>query len=127
MSAQAAFDHLGAMLENRYRRFKKAVAEVPSWGEPADANVHQYIEGVKNVVRANLYWSFQTERFFGKRRDEVRRSFKVDVLLRPPYLREAAGTGFSYLAGVDSEKVVGESEVRGRYERRRKVWPDAHL
>lgn len=68
------------LLEERYIRWDRAVARVPSWGEDVDAEVTQYIEGIKNVDRGNLYWSFRSERYFGKKAREIRATREVDVL-----------------------------------------------
>lgn len=57
MTAQEAFYHVGSLLEGRYRRWDIAEAKVPKWGdETIDLQVAKYIEGIKSVVRANLYW-----------------------------------------------------------------------
>lgn len=56
LSAQEAFDKVGKLLEDRYWRWDRAEASVPSWGEEADVQVRKYIEGIKCVVRANLNW-----------------------------------------------------------------------
>ncbi|KAJ0427021.1 terpene synthase metal binding domain protein [Aspergillus carlsbadensis] len=79
MSAQAAFSHIGDMLLARYRDWYLALAELPSWGEDVDVQVQEYIEGVRSVVRANLGWSFRSQRYFGERAAEVRRSGIVKV------------------------------------------------
>ncbi|KAL3482851.1 terpene synthase metal binding domain protein [Aspergillus germanicus] len=79
MSAQAAFTHVGDMLLERYRDWYLALAELPSWGEDVDVQVQEYIEGVRSVVRANLGWSFRSQRYFGEMAAEVRRSGVVTV------------------------------------------------
>lgn len=56
MSAQQAFDNVGRLLEEQFKRWDIAEASVPSWGEPIDSQVKKYIDGIKAVVRANLYW-----------------------------------------------------------------------
>lgn len=60
MSAQAAFDALGKMLQCRFRDCYLALASLPSWGTEIDAQVQNYIRGVLNVVRANLNWRYAT-------------------------------------------------------------------
>ena len=92
MSAQQAFDGLGTMLDERYRAFDAAIARLPSWGEAIDNDVQAYVEGVRNVVRANLNWSFRTERYFGKRKDEVKSTCLISVLQEPQYIREQQTT-----------------------------------
>ncbi|KAL3452901.1 terpene synthase metal binding domain protein [Aspergillus insuetus] len=79
MSAQSAFTHVGDMLLERYRDWYLALAELPSWGEDVDVQVQEYIDGVRSVVRANLGWSFRSQRYFGERASEVRRSGIVKV------------------------------------------------
>ena len=95
MSAQEAFDHLGSMLEKLYTRFDAAIAELPSWVEAVDVEVGKYVEGVKSgvksCVKANLGWSFHTDRYFGETKDEVKWAGKVDVLAEPLYLRQTCG------------------------------------
>ncbi|KAJ5247787.1 terpene cyclase [Penicillium chermesinum] len=82
MSAQAAFDHLGYMLQTRYRDWYLALASLPSWGNEIDAEVQNYIRGVQNVVKANLHWSFSSGRYFGDAVHEVRKTKKIRVQKR---------------------------------------------
>ncbi|KAI0397527.1 isoprenoid synthase domain-containing protein [Xylariaceae sp. FL0594] len=57
LSAQEAFDYVGGMLDSRFERWERAVAQVPSWGnDVVDEHVRMYIDGVANTVRANLNW-----------------------------------------------------------------------
>ncbi|QKX53231.1 uncharacterized protein TRUGW13939_00307 [Talaromyces rugulosus] len=79
---QVAFDSVGALLVELYQRWFLALAVLPSWGEKIDIDVQRYIASVKAVVMANLNWSFRSERYFGKRVAEVRRTRVVQVLER---------------------------------------------
>ncbi|KAL4986825.1 terpene synthase metal binding domain protein [Aspergillus falconensis] len=79
LKAQSAFDRVSAMLNDRYRDWYLALSELPSWGEAIDAQVQEYVEGVRAVVRANLGWSFRSKRYFGDNADEVRRTGTVMV------------------------------------------------
>ena len=56
MSPQEAFDAAGRLLEGCYRRWETVEASVPSWGDTIDVQVAKYIEGIKAVVKADLYW-----------------------------------------------------------------------
>lgn len=56
MSAQQAFDTVGSLLEGRYRRWDIAEERLPTWGEPLDKMVAQYVHGIKCVVQANISW-----------------------------------------------------------------------
>lgn len=60
MPAQEAFDMVGELLQERYRRWDVVEGEVRSWGQEVDAQVARYIEGIKCVVKANLYWRYST-------------------------------------------------------------------
>lgn len=62
MSAQAAYDHMGDLLKERYRDWYLALATLPSWGQQIDAQVQRYIEGVQRVVQANLHWRYSGAR-----------------------------------------------------------------
>jgi hypothetical protein len=53
---QVAFDNVGKLLDDLYRRWYLALARLPSWGERVDAGVQQYIGSVRAVVLANLNW-----------------------------------------------------------------------
>lgn len=60
MPAQEAFDMVGELLQERYRRWDVVEGKVHSWGEEVDAEVARYIEAIKCVVKANLYWRYGT-------------------------------------------------------------------
>jgi hypothetical protein len=95
-SAQEAFDILGSLLEQRYIQWDQAIHHLPSWGADIDGEVRRYIDGIQNVVQANITWSFRSERYLGKNALEVRRTRKIDVMTTPPYLR-IMGTKLSLL------------------------------
>ncbi|KAI0460034.1 terpene synthase metal binding domain-containing protein [Xylaria acuta] len=87
-SAQEAFDEVGSLIDERFSVWKEAVRAVPSWGKDVDIQVHKYIQGIQNIVQANLSWSFRTGRYFGQEAAKVRRSREVDVMMRPPFLSQ---------------------------------------
>ena len=74
------------MLEKIYNRFDTAVKELPCWGEDVDGEIERYVEGIKNCVKANLHWSFRTDRYFGSKKHEVKEQGRLAVLKEPPYL-----------------------------------------
>lgn len=55
-SPQEAFDTVGALLEERYLQWDQAIGRLPSWGGEIDFEVRRYIEGIQNVVQANISW-----------------------------------------------------------------------
>nr|QJQ03973.1 Pro1 [Armillaria gallica] len=61
-------DEYHKQLESRFmENFKK----VPRWGGPIDLQVARYCDGLGNWVRANDQWSFESERYFGKKGPEI--------------------------------------------------------
>ncbi|GAP85184.2 putative presilphiperfolan-8-beta-ol synthase [Rosellinia necatrix] len=58
LGPQEAFDYIGTLLDSRYARWEKAVQSVPNWGAGINSHVDKYVQGVSNVVRANLYWGY---------------------------------------------------------------------
>ncbi|ERF68386.1 hypothetical protein EPUS_06802 [Endocarpon pusillum Z07020] len=56
MPAQQAFEAVNALLRKCYRDWYLALADLPQWGEKIDAQVQKYIQGVQDVVLANLNW-----------------------------------------------------------------------
>lgn len=55
-SAQEAFDTVGSLLEERYLQWDQTIECVPSWGPDIDLQVRRYIEGIQNIVQANISW-----------------------------------------------------------------------
>ncbi|KAK1252163.1 hypothetical protein MKX08_003350 [Trichoderma sp. CBMAI-0020] len=88
MSPQKAFNTVGKLLEQRYRRWDEAEANVPSWGEETDVQVRKYIEGIKCVVKANLNWSFKSERYLGPNPAHVRVTRVLRILAETPNPQE---------------------------------------
>ncbi|KAK2600054.1 hypothetical protein QQS21_005218 [Conoideocrella luteorostrata] len=86
MSAQQAFDVAGKLLEDRYHRWEVVEANVSKYNEQVDEQLSMYVEAIKAVVRANLYWSFKTDRYTEDDPEKVRQTRKITVLENPPYL-----------------------------------------
>ncbi|KAH8762474.1 isoprenoid synthase domain-containing protein [Diaporthe sp. PMI_573] len=86
MMAQEAFDTVGELLQERYQNWDVVEGQVRSWGEEVDTHVRKYIEAIKCVVKANLYWSFESERYLGRDAAEIRRTRKIRVLASPAFL-----------------------------------------
>jgi hypothetical protein len=52
----------------------------PKFGEPVDAQLARYVDGIGNWVRANYEGSFETERYFGKKGAEIKETRWVTLL-----------------------------------------------
>lgn len=56
VSAQDAFDEIASMIDMRFEDWNVVLKTLPSWGGEIDAQVHLYIQGIQNIVQANLSW-----------------------------------------------------------------------
>src|ERR1700761_182068 len=54
--------------------------KIPKFGEPVDTELARYVDGIGNWVRANGQWSFETERYFGKKGPEIEKTRWVTLL-----------------------------------------------
>lgn len=63
MSAQVAVDCIAELISTRHNQLEKALSNVPSWDKNTDMQVRKYMDGIQDVVKANLYWSFRSGRF----------------------------------------------------------------
>ncbi|KAI5366344.1 Putative isoprenoid synthase domain superfamily, terpene cyclase-like 2 [Septoria linicola] len=87
MKAQEAHDHVALMIDLRLNRINTIVAALPRWGQDIDAQVAVYVQGIKRMIASNVHWSFRSQRYFGLRNKQVRKTGLVDLLQNPPYLQ----------------------------------------
>ncbi|EPT02352.1 hypothetical protein FOMPIDRAFT_1118553 [Fomitopsis schrenkii] len=76
---QAAADHVGAHFKQLMESFQVDKARLPSWGPELDAVVAKYVMAMETWVVGNCEWSFETQRYFGVQREEVRRTLVVKL------------------------------------------------
>ncbi|GJC85376.1 presilphiperfolan-8-beta-ol synthase [Colletotrichum liriopes] len=84
LSIQQAVDKIGDMVNDCYRRWYLALAELPSYGEKIDYKVMKFIEICRAVAQGNLYWrgnSFQTGRYLGPEGHDVH---ETGIMHLPP-------------------------------------------
>ncbi|CAF1073301.1 unnamed protein product [Adineta steineri] len=82
LSIQQAMDQVGQMIIDVYADFERLRSQLPSWGADIDDQVKKYVDGLGMVVRGNLCWSFEADRYFGSEREEVKRTRCIKLL--PP-------------------------------------------
>lgn len=75
-----AMDWVAARHTQLECEFFSALKRIPTWGEPVDSWVKEYCAGLGNWVRANDQWSFESERYFGKKGMEIMASRSVSLL-----------------------------------------------
>ncbi|KAI0265533.1 terpenoid synthase [Gloeopeniophorella convolvens] len=63
--------------------------KLPKFGEPVDAEVAQYLDGLGLWVRGNDYWQFESARYFGTKGVGIQQTRWT--MLMPKGLREAVG------------------------------------
>jgi len=68
--------------------YKEAVAKfmdlyennIPKFGEPVDTELVQYVDGMANWVRSTYQFSYESERYFGKKGPEIEHTRWVNLL-----------------------------------------------
>lgn len=57
VSEQQAFDALGEMVNQLYKEWYLALAEMPAWGEQVDREVLKYCCGCRDIAIGDHYWA----------------------------------------------------------------------
>lgn len=82
LDLQGAVDAVGVHYKGLVDGFLVDEARLPSWGSDMDRLIAGYVKGLKDWVIGNMVWSFETPRYFGIERDEVRRTGVVHIRSR---------------------------------------------
>ena len=82
LDIQGAADAVGVHFKGLIDTFLEAKASLPSWGAEVDAQVAQYAMAMEQWVIGNLNWSFETQRYFGHARHEIKRTRVVQLYPR---------------------------------------------
>ncbi|TVY83697.1 Delta(6)-protoilludene synthase [Lachnellula suecica] len=77
---QGAINWTAKLHAEMVRRFNKLYLQIPRWGGPLDMDIQTYVNGMAQWVGANVQWSYESERYFGKRGLEIKKT-KVLCLL----------------------------------------------
>jgi hypothetical protein len=89
-TAQEAVDLVGADIERKCLRLERAIGEVSAWKSPWQYESLRYVQGVKDVIKANLYWSFHSDRFLSdEQKIRLYTTDMVEVSASPSYLCNA--------------------------------------
>ena len=79
MTLQEAVDFVGDLCKKSIDRFTGGRARLPSWGPEIDAQVQSYVQGLADWIVGSLHWSFDSERYFGKKGAQVKKSKIVEL------------------------------------------------
>jgi hypothetical protein len=60
LSLQSAIDSISDLLNDCYKRWYSALANMPIWGEETDRQVLKFVDCCRNVALGNLYWRYVT-------------------------------------------------------------------
>ena len=80
LELQEAIDYVGDLCLGCIDRFEALRQALPSWGPEIDEQLQVYIDGLGDWMIGNLVWSFETERYFGKDANKIRKSLEVELL-----------------------------------------------
>ncbi|KAF5350098.1 hypothetical protein D9756_009238 [Leucocoprinus leucothites] len=71
LDVPAAMEWLENFGKHRVATFLSGIDELPSWGPEVDADVQRYIENMGYLVRGADAWSYESERYWGEKGQEV--------------------------------------------------------
>ncbi|EME39124.1 hypothetical protein DOTSEDRAFT_82994 [Dothistroma septosporum NZE10] len=91
MAIQEAHDYIGDLIGLRIHRMNALIDGLPYWGAGVNEQVAMYVQAIKDMIVANVHWSFRSQRYFGLGNREVRETRVVDLLIEPPYMRRGRG------------------------------------
>ncbi|KAF4986367.1 hypothetical protein FDECE_15995 [Fusarium decemcellulare] len=72
LSTQQAINEVGVLINNCYRRYYRALSELPCFGEETDRALLGFLEVEKNHALGSLLWSYKTGRYFKSKEDGAR-------------------------------------------------------
>ncbi|KAG1847856.1 isoprenoid synthase domain-containing protein [Suillus subalutaceus] len=84
LDLQGAVDYSGQMCKIAMQHFEDNRATLPSWGTEVDRQVAIYVQGLQDWIVANLHWSFESTRYFGKDGQAVKQDGIVRLLPKRP-------------------------------------------
>lgn len=79
MTLQEAVDFVGALCKKSIDRFVEDRARLPSWGPEIDEQVEVYVQGLADWIVGSLHWSFDSERYFGKKGLQIKKTRVVEL------------------------------------------------
>ena len=79
MTLQEAVDFVGDLCKKSIDRFTEDRARLPSWGPEIDAQVQVYVQGLADWIVGSLHWSFDSERYFGRKGGQIKTARVVEL------------------------------------------------
>jgi hypothetical protein len=66
MAAQGAVDLIGAAIDRRLLNLEQAIEKMANRKTTWQKECMRYLQGITDVIKANLYWSFHSDRFLSQ-------------------------------------------------------------
>ncbi|KAJ7454224.1 terpenoid synthase [Mycena latifolia] len=82
MNPQQAMNWISDLHDEIVEEFLSSWENIPTFGGPIDREIRTYADGLGNWVRANDAWSFESERYFGKKGVEIQNTRTVVQLAK---------------------------------------------
>ncbi|KZT38050.1 terpenoid synthase [Sistotremastrum suecicum HHB10207 ss-3] len=82
VDVQGAMDYLGQRYHQLRDAFFDQMNDIPSWSPQIDADIKEYIMEMGRWVTGNMFWSFESERYFGPHGLEIMEHRNVTLLPR---------------------------------------------
>ena len=79
MTLQEAVDFVGDLCKKSTDRFNEDRTRLPSWGPEIDAQVQVYVQGLADWIVGCLHWSFDSERYFGRKGGQIKHGRIVEL------------------------------------------------
>lgn len=75
-----AIQKAGEMCTARIQRFYELYLALPRWLGPVDLDVQKLVDGMAMCVSGVMHWSYESQRYFGKKGLEVKKSRCLHLL-----------------------------------------------
>lgn len=109
-TAQEAVDLVGVEIRQKSLLLEHAIEEVSGWASPWQYESMRYVQGVKDVIKANLYWSLHSDRFLSnEQKIRLQTTSMIEVSASPSYLCDTKSTLQWPLSSPDAPKPINEA------------------
>ena len=80
INVEEAADRVSTLCKKSIDTFVRNRELLPSWGGSVDRDVEKYVEGLGSWIIGILYWSFKTERYFGRDKALIKAAGRVRLI-----------------------------------------------
>ncbi|KAH7303422.1 isoprenoid synthase domain-containing protein [Stachybotrys elegans] len=82
LDVQGGIDRAGELSDEKMERFYELYSQVPRYVGPIDLEIQTLVDGMAQCVSGVLHWSYESQRYFGKRGLDIKRTRRVRLLPR---------------------------------------------